>query len=1147
VAEKLFTIPDLAARTTALTAIDRSLLVEAGAGSGKTSVMAGRVAVLLASGIAPKHIAAITFTEFAASELLIRIDRFVQALAKKTVPPDLESAFSVGISKEQLKNLEEARRTLDQLTCTTIHGFAQALIKPYPVDATIDPGADIVDPAEADLAFNERFEAWLKEQLSDAAGDGIVAELVLCDEKKALALVREVAQFLKTNRDARPTNGLWQKSVVRDFADCVKAFGKQFSEYSFSETETVARHEAFTALTKILASPELAKGLPSVSALIGVLRLPAPDTCFTQSGAVRQLNTKGKWEKAAAAAGQTRPVGAEAHAAVDEIYQQCHATYAALTSAAAGELLVRLVSLMDGLMKQWRDYKRAAALLDFDDLLYTARDLLRRREPVRQALANRFRHVLVDEFQDTDPLQIDILWRLCGEPATDGDKDPLARQLRPGALFLVGDPKQAIYRFRGADVNAYVAARAAIGEKSILKITANFRSVKPILDFVNATFAIPLSQARGQPGFTELSSTCDAPKKTMTVAAIDVDTDVDKPTATMLRDAEAGRIAELCNRLVGNWTVRDQKTKKMRPCGLGDIALLAPVGTDLWRFEEALEDLGIPVSTQAGKGFFRRQEIHDLIALTRTLADSRDTLALGALLRGPLVGLTETELLDIVEGLPVDPQRPDRLQILSLWTPPEQIGHEVARTVIEKLQSLGRGMRSTTPYMLLTDAVSALNVRSQLRQRFKAGAERALANIDLYLEMARGYDVRGLRAFARDMRANWDEAVRQVEGRPDAEEHSVALITIHAAKGLEWPIVIPVNMTGTPTTETGIMHDRRSGRFSISVLDVEPRAYGFLKAQNEQEQARERVRLWYVAATRARDLLVLPRHVATLPDKSWTRTVDLDLPSLPALDPHQMGNVKQQMADTTENAQTRAIFTAEAARIAKAQRKITWKRPSRSESENPEVRPTPIFNEPDAVDETIEIEPLDVAGGATRGTILHKLMEEVLTGETLDDASALTQRATQFLSQLGVAPSADPKLGISPSELAETIARTLRLPQIAALRPRLVPEQTVYGHLASADGDVLISGIADAVVANDNGQAEVVIDWKSDVMMPMEKFNIYRSQLETYRKQTGAARALLVLMTPGKIIELKPRPSTTDYKSGSDVTPIGAEIISDSE
>ena len=235
-----------------------------------------------------------------------------------------------------------------------------------------------------------------------------------------------------------------------------------------------------------------------------------------------------------------------------------------------------------------------------------------------------FEHVLVDEFQDTDPLQIDILWRLCGEARKDGSANPLARALRPGALFLVGDPKQAIYRFRGADVNAYIGARTAIGDEGLLKITANFRSVEPILSFVNDKFEAVLSTAAGQPGFAELSPTCKAQPGTVAVAALDV-ADEDDANADQMRDAEANRVADLCSRLVGNRLVRG-RNGVMRPCRLGDIALLAPVGTDLWRFEEALEDRGVAVSTQAGKGFFRRQEIQDLIALTRTLADGRDTL-----------------------------------------------------------------------------------------------------------------------------------------------------------------------------------------------------------------------------------------------------------------------------------------------------------------------------------------------------------------------------------------------------------------------------------------------------------------------------------------------------------------------------------------
>jgi ATP-dependent exoDNAse (exonuclease V) beta subunit len=525
--------------------------------------------------------------------------------------------------------------------------------------------------------------------------------------------------------------------------------------------------------------------------------------------------------------GTIKVQGQQAHDRAKGHYESAHDALEALFSAIGAELLARLAAAMNELMHDWRDYKRSAALLDFDDLLYTARDLLVSHDEVRRALARRFRHVLVDEFQDTDPLQIEILWLLCGEPCEPSLTNRLGRELRPGALFLVGDPKQAIYRFRGADVTAYIFARTAIGESGLLNITANFRSVDPILSFVNHRFEHVLSERAGQPGFTELSS-IHMGAKAIAVAVLKVKDDKE-PNAAALRDAEAECVADACSRLIGNVMIRDENGGE-RLCRPGDIALLAPTGTDLWRFEQALEDRGLSVSTQAGKGFFSRQEVHDLIAVTRALADARDTLAFGALLRGPLVGLSEGELLDIADGLPADASRPDRLPNPDLRTEAATVKHELARSVLEILQSLHRRARSTTPYALLADAVSALNVRPQLRQRFRGGSERAIANVDLFLEMARAYDVRGLRAFARDMRANWEDAVRQVEGRPDAEENAVALITVHAAKGLEWPVVIPINMTGTPRTESGVMQERRSNRFSIPVLGVEPAGYPELGA-----------------------------------------------------------------------------------------------------------------------------------------------------------------------------------------------------------------------------------------------------------------------------------------------------------------------------
>ncbi len=266
-------------------------------------------------------------------------------------------------------------------------------------------------------------------------------------------------------------------------------------------------------------------------------------------------------------------------------------------------MLADLVTALQPVLDRFREAKRAAALLDFDDLIFAARDLLREHEEVRQALARRYAHVLVDEFQDTDPLQTEIFWRLCGE-ATAASEDWADREIRPGALFLVGDPKQAIYRFRGADVAAYLQARTALtanGAGAVLPISTNFRSCAPILEWVNGRFEGPLSSGRGQPGFSALDRFHLAPEGAVCVAAVEVAAadETGKASVDRQRDAEADAVADLCARLIGAQPTLDRKTGASRPCRPGDIALLAPTSSDLWRYEEALERRGVPVATEA--------------------------------------------------------------------------------------------------------------------------------------------------------------------------------------------------------------------------------------------------------------------------------------------------------------------------------------------------------------------------------------------------------------------------------------------------------------------------------------------------------------------------------------------------------------------
>ena len=451
----------------------------------------------------------------------------------------------------------------------------------------------------------------------------------------------------------------------------------------------------------------------------------------------------------------------------------------------ASRVLSDVIVQVQPVLQRFRDHKRSAALLDFDDLIFAARGLLRDHDDVRRSLAGRFAHVLVDEFQDTDPLQTEIFWRLCGEPPAEGATgDWAAFRIRPGALFLVGDPKQAIYRFRGADVSAYVRARDAFlaqDPDSVLSISTNFRSCAPILTYVNERFEALLS-SDGQPGFTALDPFHADRGEALCVAALDVAVadENGKATAEQQRDAEADAVAEMCVRLIGSEMIIDRRSGVSRICRPGDIALLAPTGSDLWRYEEALERRGIPVATQAGKGLFRRQEIQDLIALTRVLADRRDTLALGALLRGPLVGLTEEELLDIIWALPRSEDYPDMLPRLDLGVDASGIAHPLARATIEKLQTLYRRTNSTTPHDLLSQAVDVMRVRPILLERHRGQAERALANVDLYLSLTTAYAVRGLRAFAETMTAAWTDEVAR--GRRSTRRAGRSRCTLHHAR-----------------------------------------------------------------------------------------------------------------------------------------------------------------------------------------------------------------------------------------------------------------------------------------------------------------------------------------------------------------------------
>lgn len=318
-------------------------------------------------------------------------------------------------------------------------------------------------------------------------------------------------------------------------------------------------------------------------------------------------------------------------------------------------------------------------------------------------------------------------------------------------------------------------------------MTANFRSQSAIIRHVNSCFESVFAKAE-QPRYVALSPTipdCSYPVPCVTRFTIQVASE-GRIYAEIFREAEAEKVADICARLIGNVIIK-RAEKSYSPLRQGDIALLSPGHTELWRYERALEQRGLAVSSQAGKTLMRRQETQDILALLRVLADSSDTLAFGALMRGPLVGLSDQELLDITAALPPADGRPS---FFSIRTDAALVHHSLARTTLETLQDIRRRASISTPSLILAEAIERLNIRVIMVARHRNRNARALANLDALIERARSYGVAGLRAFVRELQSDWERKTRAPEGRIDAADHAIEIVTIHSAKGLEWPVVI---------------------------------------------------------------------------------------------------------------------------------------------------------------------------------------------------------------------------------------------------------------------------------------------------------------------------------------------------------------------
>ncbi|MBR0780738.1 UvrD-helicase domain-containing protein [Bradyrhizobium iriomotense] len=1088
---------DEVARQRALTELDSCLLVESAAGTGKTSLLAGRVVMLLASGTAPRSIAAITFTELAAGELRQRIAWYLDSVLSGSVPYELRLALPDGPSTEQRAALRAASERLDELTCGTIHSFCHDLLRTYSVEAAIDPGAEVLDGDQADFAFDAIFDGWFRARLdaTTAAADDPIAAIARRDPIGAEELLRNFARFRRRYRTARPLPSDLDPNADLEFTEAVRELRRWCDHVDVTpeaDPDIVAL-ETLVAHFRGGFDP-----LPDFEKLWTLAHPTWLPIMRKNSFDLRDYKRRSIWRKISG-----REAGDRLADEAEEHYARCRNAYSALMGRVATAIIGTFSAEVDEVLDGYAAFKRSAAVLDFDDLLFTCRDVLRDHPLVRSSAAERFSRLLVDEFQDTDPTQAETLFLLCG---LEGHSPTWhQRSLRPGCLFLVGDPKQAIYRFRGADLATYLTVRRAVEAQfpdNVLHITANFRSRGQILDHINSCFEERLSSQEA--GYVALRSTrTDTTPGLPCVAKVSVQL----PPETRVdgaRDEEARVVAEVCCRLIGNVEVKlnDGETRRLGP---GDIALLAPVSTDLWRYERALEEAGLPFASQAGKNLFKRQEAQDLVALIRALADPRDTLALGALLRGPLVGLTEQELLDITAGLPAADNR-EGIVGLSLRTDPSTIEHPVARDVLTVLRDLRIRVNGTTPALILAEAIERLRVRGIVAARSADQAARSLANIDGLVERARRYRVRGFVQFARDIDDEWSRGQASPEGMVEADGQSIEIVTVHSSKGLEWPVVIPINRASMPRRAETFVYRRSDESLHWSLGQVVPPSLGDALLAEETEKRNENLRLLYVACTRAMESLIIPDFTWSN-DASWAKLLDFRLDTIPELNTSRLSRAATVPPVTTDNLQSAEIFAEEQSRLESTPR-TRWIAPSDGDpDEIADILPSAI----DA-DEPLRL-TIELEGGRVRGILLHKLMEELITGELPEDLEAASARAALLYDQLLSLSSSD--AAIEAVELATTALATLRLPEIEPYRSRLVAEVPIHATTTTSAYD-LIAGRADAMAQTKDGDI-VAFDWKSDIAPDDANRSAYRQQLAQYLRAIGARKGAVVYMTIGHL------------------------------
>ncbi len=840
--------------------LDHNICVEAGAGTGKTTLLTDRLLFLLmaggrkAQGVDISRVVALTFTEKAAGEIKVRLsgrlNDIISVIDSRSLPADrqqaavdwlMEAKQHFGRSPDQIRQIaEKALSGMDRAHIGTIHHFAATLLKLYPIQSEVDPNFDV----DTGQRFNELFETewarWLDVELGIKPPRAsqwleILPWISLADLS---ALARAVSRDSMAHFD--PNDSSHFLSKLRDLQ-------LQFSLIPSGKPDPGGNSKIFDSFPVVSNH---------IDELVQCLEKPRAKIPSKPASDLKKEKSR-KWPKAWE--------GLEGESLYNEAL-----SIASSTSPFSEALIRKAVAIVQPFAESFRHTYAQKGYVSFDGLLLKARDLVKTNLEVRQDLKARFDTLLIDEFQDTDPLQGEIILFLC-EHLNSQAEQWQDIHFEPGKIFVVGDPKQSIYRFRGANISAYEKFMNQIGHQGGMRcnLQTNFRSVEKIVNPVNSVFSVLMQEKAGlQPRYVPIWT---KPEKGspmhmqnfqyVLVREEDESGNGDKKEGKT-RETQKAEASWIAQWITDNCTLQGKNPDMVRqkPYFFRDVAVLLRTTSPLPVYLNALKEAQIPYIVESDRFFYGTQEVIDFVNLLRVLDNPDDKISLVGLLRSPLVGLDDKEIYELHQSG----------EITYLQEVPEGVNiSEVCCRRIKTFYAFLRRFRARVGKDPLGELVGSFLKESFLIElcSFAYHQEQTAANLMKFGRMAEeagNQHGTTLKEFIQFLTDSINESVDEGEN-PLADENldAVRILTIHKSKGLEYPVVFLPNLSGTNSVkkrrEKVIRQDWEDGSVGLRLpqMNVANLDMAYIEQSEENRESAETIRLLYVAMTRAKDILFL--------------------------------------------------------------------------------------------------------------------------------------------------------------------------------------------------------------------------------------------------------------------------------------------------